>query len=54
MLATMLKPTNGTAKMNGIDLIKEPELIRKGITLITLLALVPAYMLMYKMTIELP
>ncbi|SNX53237.1 ABC transporter [Thermoanaerobacterium sp. RBIITD] len=54
MLATILKPTNGTAKMNGIDLIKEPKLIRKGITPITLLALVPAYMLMYKMPSELP
>lgn len=31
MLATMLKPTKGTAKINGIDLIKEPELIRKRI-----------------------
>ncbi|GAV22290.1 ABC transporter ATP-binding protein [Carboxydothermus pertinax] len=31
MLATMLKPTSGTAKINGKDLIKEPELVRKKI-----------------------
>ncbi|SNX53988.1 ATP-binding cassette domain-containing protein [Thermoanaerobacterium sp. RBIITD] len=31
MLATMLKPTSGNAIMNGIDLIKQPELIRKEI-----------------------
>ncbi|ABY91656.1 ATP-binding cassette domain-containing protein [Thermoanaerobacter sp. X514] len=31
MLATMLKPTSGTAIINGKDLIKEPEEIRKEI-----------------------
>lgn len=31
MLATMLKPTMGTASMNGIDLIKQPEAVRKEI-----------------------
>lgn len=31
MLATMLKPTMGTASMNGIDLIKRPEAVRKVI-----------------------
>ncbi|KUJ89578.1 MAG: CcmA2, partial [Thermoanaerobacter thermocopriae] len=31
MLATMLKPTNGTAIINGKDLIKEPEEIRKEV-----------------------
>lgn len=31
MLATMLKPTNGIAIINGKDLIKEPEEIRKEI-----------------------
>lgn len=28
MLATMLKPTDGTAEVNGFDLIKEPEKVR--------------------------
>lgn len=28
MLATMLKPTEGTAEVNGFDLIKEPEKVR--------------------------
>lgn len=28
MLATMLKPTEGTAKINGYDLLKEPEKVR--------------------------
>ncbi|MEZ0537704.1 ABC transporter ATP-binding protein [Caldicellulosiruptoraceae bacterium PP1] len=31
MLSTMIKPTSGTAVINGIDLIKEPEKIRKSI-----------------------
>jgi sodium transport system ATP-binding protein len=31
MLATMLKPTNGTAIINGKDLIKKPEEIRKEV-----------------------
>lgn len=28
MLATMLKPTEGTAEVNGFDIIKEPEKVR--------------------------
>ncbi|WP_425448443.1 ATP-binding cassette domain-containing protein [Dethiothermospora halolimnae] len=28
MLATMLKPTNGTAKLNGVDLVTDPEGVR--------------------------
>lgn len=31
MLATMLKPTSGTAKINGIDLIESPTEVRKQI-----------------------
>lgn len=28
MLATMLKPTNGTATINGVDLVEDPEKVR--------------------------
>lgn len=31
MLATILKPTNGTAIINGFDLLKEPEKVRSQI-----------------------
>ena len=31
MLATMLKPTSGTAEVNGFDLIKESEVVRSQI-----------------------
>ncbi len=31
MLATMLKPTNGTAVINGYDIVKEPAGVRKEI-----------------------
>src|SRR5699024_7850172 len=31
MLATMLKPTNGTAVINGYDIIKEPGQVREKI-----------------------
>lgn len=31
MIATMLKPTSGTAEVNGFDLIKEPEKVRSQI-----------------------
>ncbi|MFT9497241.1 ATP-binding cassette domain-containing protein [Anaerosolibacter sp.] len=31
MLATMLKPTSGTAFINGVDLIREPEHVRSQI-----------------------
>lgn len=31
MLATMLKPTSGTAKINGVDLIENPTEVRKQI-----------------------
>ncbi len=31
MLATMLKPTTGTALINGLDLLKEPEMVRSQI-----------------------
>ncbi|MEQ2128498.1 ATP-binding cassette domain-containing protein [Caldanaerobacter subterraneus KAk] len=36
MLATMLKPTSGTAVINGRDLIKEPEEIRKEVGTISI------------------
>ena len=31
MLITLLKPTSGTAKINGFDVIKEPEKVRESI-----------------------
>ncbi|GIW48873.1 MAG: hypothetical protein KatS3mg079_349 [Caloramator sp.] len=29
MISTMLKPTSGTAKVCGLDLVKEPDKVRK-------------------------
>ncbi|MGC8936881.1 MAG: ATP-binding cassette domain-containing protein [Candidatus Methanomethylicaceae archaeon] len=34
MLATLLKPTEGTAKVNGYDIIKEPAKVRKSIGMV--------------------
>lgn len=35
MLATMLKPTSGSAKVMGYDLVKETDLVRKNIGFLT-------------------
>ena len=34
MLATLLKPTAGTAKVNGFDVIKQPEKVRESIGIV--------------------
>ena len=31
MLSTLLKPTSGTAKINGHDILKEPDAVRRSI-----------------------
>lgn len=34
MMATLLKPTSGTAKVNGFDIVKEPAKVRKSIGMV--------------------
>ena len=34
MLSTMLKPTSGTATINGYDIIKDPDNVRKSIGIV--------------------
>jgi ABC-2 type transport system ATP-binding protein len=34
MLATLLKPTSGSAKVNGFDILKEPSQVRKSIGIV--------------------
>src|SRR5215831_7404390 len=34
MLTTLLKPTNGTARVNGFDIVKQPDDVRKSIGVI--------------------
>ena len=34
MLCTIIKPTRGTAKVNGYDIIKEPEKVRASIGIV--------------------
>lgn len=34
MLSTMLKPTDGTAKVNGFDIVSEPDDVRKSIGIV--------------------
>jgi len=34
MLATLLKPTSGTARVNGFDIIKQPEYVRRSIGIV--------------------
>jgi ABC-2 type transport system ATP-binding protein len=35
MLTTVLKPTSGTAKVGGYDIIEEPEMVRRSIGVVT-------------------
>jgi ABC-2 type transport system ATP-binding protein len=34
MLSTILKPTSGTAKINGYDIVKQPNEVRKSIGIV--------------------
>ena len=34
MLCTILRPTSGTASINGFDIIKEPDKVRKSIGIV--------------------
>lgn len=34
MLVTLIKPTKGTARINGFDILKEPDMVRKNIGMV--------------------